>query len=94
MGDDVNNLQAFLATTSAHGLAKLRLKDKLSRRIWMAICLLCYVFFLITIMKIIYLAMDPGYNMTKVTMETVTNSESLYFLLTESYQNLQHTILY
>ena len=74
--DDVGNLQVFLASTSAHGLAKMQLKDKLGRRIWTVICLLCYITTLATVAGIIYLAMDPGYNMTKVTMKNIEHGKS------------------
>ena len=74
--DDAPNLQAFLASTSGHGLAKILLKDKFGRRIWMVICLVCYIATLATVALIISDAMDPGNIMTKVTMKNVKQSKS------------------
>ena len=72
MGDPVDNLQAFLATSTAHGLANTLHGNKWGRRIWMVICLFCYILTFSLTVKIIVIALTPGNDITKVKMEKLT----------------------
>ena len=73
MGDIADNLQAFLVSTTAHGLANTLQENKWCRRIWMVICLFCYIMTFSLSVKIVVLALTPGNDITKVKMEKLRN---------------------
>ena len=83
MGDIADNLQAFLVSTTAHGLANTLQENKWCRRIWMVICLFCYIMTFSLSVKIVVLALTPGNDITKIKMEKLRNqgkfSETIFF---------------